>query len=290
VLCLTVLQLRKETIAIETFFHWKVVDVHYYTHHIGDFIKDTSNLDDHHLAAYLRMIWRYYLGESPLKGECEDIAFAVRSDEKTVRTLLRHFFKESENGWHHTRCDKVIADFYAKSEKARESAKMRWDSERNANALKKDANELKSDAKSMLPITHNPLTHNPIIKNTALTRPEFVSEDVWSDFEKLRKAKKAPLTATALKGIQAESDKAGITLEAALVMACNRGWTSFKADWIKPDALKRQANFADAARQTVPSSGEHEKTRESMAKTFEGAKPPSIEQLAMLLAAAKGKS
>jgi uncharacterized protein YdaU (DUF1376 family) len=227
---------------ITNLFYWKVFDVHYYTHHIGDFIKDTSNLDDHHLATYLRMMWRYYLSESPIKGECEDIAFAVRSDEKTVRTLLKHFFKESENGWTHTRCDKVIADFYAKSEKARASAKMRWDSERNANESKKDANAPKSDAKPMLPITHNPLTHNPVIKNTALTRPDSVSQDVWADFEKLRKAKKAPLTKTALNGIQAEADKAGISLEAALVMACNRGWASFKADWIQVGSGHKNEN------------------------------------------------
>ena len=40
--------------------------------------------------------------------------------------------------------------------------------------------------------------------------------------------------------------------------------------------------LSDVARQTVPSSGEHEKTRDSMVKTFEGAKPPSKEQLALL--------
>jgi 5-methylcytosine-specific restriction endonuclease McrA len=40
--------------------------------------------------------------------------------------------------------------------------------------------------------------------------------------------------------------------------------------------------LSDVARQTVPSSGEHEKTRETIAKTFEGAKPPTLEQLALL--------
>lgn len=257
--------------------------MHFYPHHIGDFIKDTSNLDDHHLATYLRMIWKYYLDESPLTGDCEDIAFAVRSNEKTVRTLLKHFFNESENGWLHTRCDKVIAAFYSKSEKARESAKMRWGSERNANALKKDANASKSDATTMLPITHNPI---PILlskDSKALKRPNDVSQDVWDDFKKQRKV---TLTATALKGIRAEADKAGITLEAALVIACNRAWRSFKADWIieKPSRLP----IADVARQTVPSSGEDTKTRNAMDKTFEDVKPPTIEHL-RLLAAARGK-
>ena len=95
----------------------------YYQHHIGDFIKDTSNLDDHQLVTYLRMLWVYYTSEKPLADEIEDIAFAVRSDEKTVRLLLRHFFTDTEEGWAHTRCDREIAEYHSKSEKARNSAK-----------------------------------------------------------------------------------------------------------------------------------------------------------------------
>jgi uncharacterized protein YdaU (DUF1376 family) len=132
--------------------------MHFYPHHIGDFLKDTSHLNDHQLATYLRMMWKYYLDESPISGDFEDIAFAMRSDEKTVRTLLKHFFIESENGWSHTRCDKVIAEFHTKSESARLSAKASWDAknmrtqcERNANASNNDANEPFFDA------THNPI-------------------------------------------------------------------------------------------------------------------------------------
>jgi len=121
----------------------------YYQHHIGDFIKDTSNLDDHQLATYLRMLWVYYANEKPLADAIEDIAFAVRSDEKTVRLLLKHFFEETPEGWRHSRCDREIADYHSKSEKARNSANARWNntngmrthSERNANATKNDANQ-----------------------------------------------------------------------------------------------------------------------------------------------------
>jgi uncharacterized protein YdaU (DUF1376 family) len=229
----------------------------YYAHHIGDFIKDTSNLDDHHLATYLRMIWKYYLDESPLIDSCEDLAFALRSDEKTVQTLLKHFFFKKDGAWVHARCEKVIEDFYNKSEKARASAKARWNvknmqtqSERIANASKNNANASKSDADSMLPITHNPIPITVSKDTKTLSRPDDVCQDVWDDFGKLRKAKKAPLTKTALNGIQHEADKAEITLEAALVMACNRGWTSFKADWIKeshgrPSVNKQTESFKE---------------------------------------------
>ena len=64
-------------------------------------------------------------------------------------------------------------------------------------------------------------------------RPDSVTEDVWSDFAKLRKSKRAPLTQTALDGIQREADKVGWSLNEALRECCERGWQGFKASWIK---------------------------------------------------------
>lgn len=123
--------------------------MHYYPHHIGDFIKDTANLDDHQLATYLRMIWAYYTEETPMHDDCESIAFAMRSDEKTVRLLLKHYFFLEDDCWHHARCDREIEVFHGKSEKARNSANARWKnanakrahSERNANEPVFDANQ-----------------------------------------------------------------------------------------------------------------------------------------------------
>ena len=48
----------------------------------------------------------------------------------------------------------------------------------------------------------------------------------------MRKAKKAPITETALAGIRREADKAGYTLEQALATSCERGWIGFKAEWV----------------------------------------------------------
>ena len=98
---------------------------------------------------YLRMCWRYYLDEKPITGDLEDIAFAMRTDEKTVRLLLRFYFTEAEDGWRHKRIDKELAAYARKSESARKSANARWKdanamrthSERNANASKIDANQ-----------------------------------------------------------------------------------------------------------------------------------------------------
>ncbi len=60
-----------------------------------------------------------------------------------------------------------------------------------------------------------------------------ISEELFTDFAKLRKTQKAPITKTVVNGLRREADKAGITLEQVITMCCERGWRSFKADWLK---------------------------------------------------------
>jgi hypothetical protein len=71
-------------------------------------------------------------------------------------------------------------------------------------------------------------------KNSAAApRPSDVSREVWTDFCRLRKAQKAPVTDTAVKGIRVQAMRAGWTLEDALAECVARGWRGFKADWVK---------------------------------------------------------
>lgn len=206
----------------------------YYQHHIGDFMKDTANLDDHQLVTYLRMIWEYYKSESPISGDFESIAFAMRSDEKTVRLLLNHFFEESENGWLHNRCEREITDYHSKSEKARNSANARWknkktmrtQSERNANASENDAIEPVFDA--------NPITQEPNKKNTStvVDLPNGVSQSVWDEFIAHRKTKRGKVTQIVIDGIEKEASKAGWSMEDTLKEIIVRNWQSFKAEWV----------------------------------------------------------
>lgn len=66
----------------------------------------------------------------------------------------------------------------------------------------------------------------------ACTRPDDVDEEVWADYMAIRKAKRAPITQTALSRIRSEAAKAGVTMQQALETCCERGWQSFRADWI----------------------------------------------------------
>lgn len=67
-------------------------------------------------------------------------------------------------------------------------------------------------------------------------KPDDVSESVWSDYLKLRKAKRAPVTDTVMEAIRREAGKASMSLEAALAMCCAKGWQGFEAEWVKQAA------------------------------------------------------
>lgn len=66
-------------------------------------------------------------------------------------------------------------------------------------------------------------------------RPADVAEGVWDDWSKLRKAKRAPVTATVVDAARAEAANAGMTLEAFLRVWCIRGSQGLQADWLKPN-------------------------------------------------------
>lgn len=82
---------------------------------------------------------------------------------------------------------------------------------------------------------------------TQIEKPNGVSEQVWNDFIALRKAKRAPLSTTALATITKEAEKAAMHIEEALTECVTRGWQSFKAEWIKPKSAftqpERFSNF-----------------------------------------------
>jgi hypothetical protein len=72
-------------------------------------------------------------------------------------------------------------------------------------------------------------------RKRALACPDGVSALVWGDWQALRRAKKAPVTATVLAEAEREAAKAGMSLEAFLSEWCSRGSQGLKAEWLKPN-------------------------------------------------------
>ena len=73
----------------------------------------------------------------------------------------------------------------------------------------------------------------PTTRAVVPAMPEGVQLNVWNDFLELRKAKRAPLSNTALAAIDREAAQAGWSINDALAECAARGWQSFKADWVK---------------------------------------------------------
>jgi uncharacterized protein YdaU (DUF1376 family) len=48
--------------------------MHYYQHHIGDFIKDTSFLTNEEVGIYLKLLWIYYDTEKPLPNSLFELS------------------------------------------------------------------------------------------------------------------------------------------------------------------------------------------------------------------------
>lgn len=222
--------------------------MNYYEHHLGDYAQATSHLSFVEDAAYSRCIRKYYSDERPLPadiGAVQRLVGARTKEEKSaVETVLQEFFFLEPDGWHNRRADKEIEKFRAKSLKAKESANARWmrtHCERSANAVptQSEGNALQTpDTKH-----HSSIAKAIGKKRTAVDRPESVGEEVWASFLTLRSAKKAPVTAAAMAGIQREAIRAGISLDQALEHCCARGWAGFKAEWIQGQgqALSRGA-------------------------------------------------
>ena len=81
-------------------------------------------------------------------------------------------------------------------------------------------------------------------KNTKKSESDLLVEfgiagQLADDFITHRKACKAPITETALKGYRREADKVGIPLAEAITIAIERNWRGFKASWVWRDEKQR---------------------------------------------------
>jgi uncharacterized protein YdaU (DUF1376 family) len=222
--------------------------MHYYQFHIGDYKSHTHHLSQMEDLAFRRLLDHYYLHEQPIKQR--DIArqIGMREHEQDVLTVLNEFFVSTEDGFINPRADDEIAKYRKFIEDGKRGAAKRWlkggDGEGNSPPI----------ATPIATINHNPLTNNHKPKResaTVVATPVGVSEIVWQDFVKQRKAKKAAVTQTVIDGIQREANKADWTLDAALAECVVRGWQSFKAEWVAPKPTFAQ-QAADVARTTVP--------------------------------------
>ena len=218
--------------------------MHYYQFNIGDYKSHTEHLSEMEDLTYRRMLDWYYLHEKPFPCDYGEIArlIRMRSHIDCIAVVLHEFFEVTEDGWIHHRANAEIAKAGDKSTKASQSAKARWSKKSNKNKdLSDDANALRTQSESNATQDTEHITQDTIHKKkaTVVATPPGVSEIVWQDFVKHRKAKKAQITQTVIDGIAKEAAKAGWTLEDAMRETIVRNWQSFKADWVADKKLSK---------------------------------------------------
>lgn len=67
----------------------------------------------------------------------------------------------------------------------------------------------------------------------ALLAAHGITGQVAADFLQVRKAKRQPLTETAMRLIAADAEKCGMTAAQAVEYAIGNGWASFRAEWLQ---------------------------------------------------------
>ena len=151
--------------------------MHYYQHHIGDFIKATARLTDTQSMAYLRLLWMYYDSEKPLKPDSKVLAFQIGATVEETELLLESFFWLADNGWHHTRCDQEISEYRAFLDKKSNAGKA--SAERRKNNRSTGVEQVLDSSSTVEQLTTNqqPITNNQSIEAKAspdLGKPKSV--------------------------------------------------------------------------------------------------------------------
>ena len=205
--------------------------MHYYQHHIGDFVRDTANLSDSQTVAYLRLIWMYYDTEEALPNSPKLLAFKLGSDPETIELLLESFFKKEGDSWRHKRIDAEILLYREKGEKARESANKRWNrSGGNADAMRSqcdgNTNAMPSqDFSSKVDANQEPITNN---------QEEEKEEDYFGDAAEAADTKKTSKLSLfkdcPAKEYQFAEKTFGMCREEVVAL-----WEKFKAFHLNPD-------------------------------------------------------
>lgn len=155
--------------------------MYYYQHNIGDYRKDTSHLSLLEHGIYRQLLDTYYISECPLPSDHAKLmrSHSIRTaDEKqALLNVLQDFFVLTDDGYIQDRCDKEISAYHGKSEKARQSAKARWDKDKS-----NDANALQTQSKGNA--NHKPRTINqePRTKDKSNARGSRLPAD-WEPTE-----------------------------------------------------------------------------------------------------------
>jgi len=256
--------------------------MHYYQHHIGDFIKATARLSDAQTMAYLRLLWMYYDSEKPLKPDAKVLAFQIGATVEETQMLLESFFWIAESGWHHTRCDKEIEEYRQFLNKKSNAGKA--SAERRKNNSSTGVQQVFNDSSTAVQLTtnHKPLTTKPIKENKRGSRlaQDWFLPKPWGEWAQTERPDlNIRQTADQFKDYWiAQAGQKGVKLD----------WAATWRNWVR-NSKAAKANPYDIVRLTTPASNEPDPALEKIRADEKITRPPTQAEREML-ASLKRKS
>lgn len=103
----------------------------HYPFHVGDYRSATAHLTDAEDLAYRRLLDYYYDTEQQIPLDLGAMARRLRVDQSVLVVVLKDFFTETPDGWHHERCDAELEKYRDFSNSGRRGAEKRWGKDRH---------------------------------------------------------------------------------------------------------------------------------------------------------------
>jgi uncharacterized protein YdaU (DUF1376 family) len=245
----------------------------YMQFYVADYLADTMHLTTEEHGAYLLLIMHYWRTGESLDGDPERLAAITRlSNERWLsveRTLQRMFNVDPDGRWTHDRIESELEKARVRVNGAKRAGMASAASKSNGKptGVQRTFNERSTNVDDPLQRNGNPSdiryqiseeeNKNKSARARVVHRPNDVDQQVWDDFQALRKTHKAAITETAIAGIEREAEKAGISLNDALRTCCERGWRGFKAEWTVEKLTDPKGRVSSATLQTMKNLQEY---------------------------------
>jgi len=160
--------------------------MHYYSHNIADYRKDTGHLTPIEHFIYRSLIDWYYLDGKPIPLETETVLRRVGLDSKMLKDLenvLNDFFTKSKDGYHQKRIDMEIREYNLKAVVNRTNGKLGGRPKKTQVVIENNPSltERKGNHK---PLTNNqePLTINQTSKSSAKAAIDNGFDIFWNSY------------------------------------------------------------------------------------------------------------
>jgi len=249
--------------------------MYYYQFHIGDYRSATLHLSNEEDLAYRRLLDMYYDTEKPIPLDVSWVSKRIKIPPMVVRDVLNDMFKQTEDGFIHSRCDKEIAVYKGFSDAGKRGAAKRWGKG--------------GDSPPITPLiatnNHEPITNNHSIEDSpkkertkgSRLSTDFVLPEDWITFCQTKRPDLNPQKVfDSFKDYWvAKAGNQGVKLD----------WTATWRNWIRNQNIAKPLfNKADVVHQTVPSSSNRDPALVKLDEDRNKAAPPNPEVLAKIRA------